>query len=172
MQRLFPALATPDAGGRDVRVTGLAGAAAALFLTETARAQRSPCLVVTASTTDAYRLEEELKFFAGDDLPVLHFPDWETLPYDNFSPHQDLVSQRLETLSRLPHLQQALLVVPVGTLLHRVCPPAFVAAACAFAPVHACRWMRCGARWRKAATSAWTPSTSTASSRCAARCST
>ncbi len=128
LPRLFPALATPDAGGRDVRVAGLAGAAAALFLTETARAQRAPCLVVTASTTDAYRLEEELKFFAGDDLPVLHFPDWETLPYDNFSPHQDLVSQRLETLSRLPHLQQALLVVPVGTLLHRVCPPAFVAA--------------------------------------------
>ncbi len=127
----FPAFAPPEAGGHEVRVGGTAGAAAALFIVETARARSTPSLVVTASTTDAYRIEEELRFFAGnaaDALPVLHFPDWETLPYDNFSPHQDLVSQRLETLSKLPHLGGALLVVPITTLLHRVCPPAFVAA--------------------------------------------
>jgi transcription-repair coupling factor (superfamily II helicase) len=114
--------------GRDVRAGGLAGAAGALYIVEQARSRQSPCLAITASTTAAYRLEEELRFLAGNDFPVLHFPDWEILPYDNFSPHQDLVSQRLETLSRIPQLQRAVLVVPVTTLLHRVCPPSFVAA--------------------------------------------
>ncbi|MFZ5755489.1 MAG: transcription-repair coupling factor [Pseudomonadota bacterium] len=118
--RFFPAAPA-------TRVAGLAGSAAALYIVERAREQKRPCLVITAGTGDAWQLEEELRFF-GRDLPVLHFPDRETLPYDNFSPHQDLVSRRLEALSRLPQLEQAVLVVPVATLLTRLCPPAFVAA--------------------------------------------
>ncbi|MFP5440679.1 MAG: transcription-repair coupling factor [Gammaproteobacteria bacterium] len=121
--------AAPAAGDSARRVPGLAGSAPALYIVEQARALARPCLVVTASTTDAYRLEEELRFFVGrDDIPVLHFPDWETLPYDNFSPHQDLVSRRLEALAKLPQLARAIVVLPVTTLLHRLCPPSFVAA--------------------------------------------
>lgn len=127
LPRLFPATATPIAGGHAIRAGSFSGAAAALFVADMARKSPHPCLVIAASTTDAYRLEDELRFFAGD-IPVLHFPDWETLPWDNFSPHQDLVSQRLETLSKLPRLGSALLVVSITTLLHRMCPPAFVAA--------------------------------------------
>ncbi|MFZ5722744.1 MAG: transcription-repair coupling factor [Pseudomonadota bacterium] len=127
-QSFFPP-AAPAGAESARRIAGLNGSAPALCIVEQARARARPCLVVTAGTTDAYRLEEELRFFVGnDDIPVLHFPDWETLPWDNFSPHQDLVSRRLETLARLPHLQRAILVVPVTTLLHRLCPPSFVAA--------------------------------------------
>ncbi len=130
MTTLFFPTPAALAAGQARRLTGLAGSAAALYLIEQARAQARPCVVITASTTDAYRLEEELRFFSGNDpsLPVLHVPDWETLPYDTFSPHQDLVSRRLDALAKLPGLTHAILVLPVTTLLHRLCPPAFVAA--------------------------------------------
>ncbi|MFP5383227.1 MAG: transcription-repair coupling factor [Gammaproteobacteria bacterium] len=122
----FRDIATPGTGAR-VSTGALPGAARALFIVERALRATTPSLVVTATTAEAWQLEEELRFFAGD-LPVLHFPDWEILPYDSFSPHQDLVSQRLSTLAKLPGLGSAVLVVPVTTLLHRICPPGFVAA--------------------------------------------
>jgi len=49
----------------------------------------------------ADQLQAEIGYFSGDDLPVSHFVEWETLPYDQFSPHQDIISERLETLYRL-----------------------------------------------------------------------
>src|SRR5690606_41479420 len=70
----------------------------------------------------------ELRFFtAGSDLPVLHLPDWETLPYDLFSPHQDIVSERLHSLYRLPQTRRGILVAPITTLLQRLTPPSHVA---------------------------------------------
>jgi transcription-repair coupling factor (superfamily II helicase) len=113
------------AAGERRLVGGLAGCAPALLVASQAR--QAPCMVITAGTAEAWQLEEELRFFAGD-VPVLHFPDWETLPYDTFSPHQDLVSRRIDALSRLPRLERGVLVVPVQTLLHRICPPAFIGA--------------------------------------------
>src|SRR5690606_26606096 len=78
---------------------GLHQAAASLAIVEAARAASQMCLVITESAKAASRLEGELSFFAnGENLPVLHFPDWETLPYDVFSPHQDIISERLFSL--------------------------------------------------------------------------
>ena len=69
----------------------------------------------------------ELKFFTAEQgLAILNFPDWETLPYDIFSPHQDIVSARLQTLANLPHTKQALLIVPLPTLMHRLAPIDFI----------------------------------------------
>jgi len=82
--------------------------------------------VVTTDTAQADRLETELKVFTGD-LPVYAFPDWETLPYDVFSPHPDIVSRRLWTLSRLPQLTEGILVVPVANLLQRLTPRNYIA---------------------------------------------
>lgn len=79
--------------------SGLAGAADALYLAELAR-QAAPLAVVCASAWDANRLAEELRWF-DPGLRVCAFPDWETLPYDTFSPHQDLISERLATLWRI-----------------------------------------------------------------------
>ena len=102
----------------------LAGSALGLAVSQAAQRHPGPVLVIAADTPEATRLEYELRFFTGDDenLPVLQFPDWETLPYDNFSPHQDIVSQRLATLYRLPTLERGLLVVPVNTLMQRLAP--------------------------------------------------
>ena len=59
-------------------------------------------VVITADTSSALALERELPFYLDGELEILAFPDWETLPYDNFSPHQDIISERLSTLHRLP----------------------------------------------------------------------
>ncbi|MDX1348134.1 MAG: transcription-repair coupling factor [Thiomicrorhabdus chilensis] len=79
-------------------------------------------VVVTADTQEANRLMDELRFFTQDQQTLLSFPEWETLPYDQFSPHQDIISERLKTLYQLPDTQKGILVVPVSTLIQRVVP--------------------------------------------------
>ncbi len=81
--------------------------------------------MLTADSQSAERLEQELRFFAPD-LPVLQLPDWETLPYDVFSPHQDIISQRVAALYQLPELRRGVLVVPITTALHRLAPAKFL----------------------------------------------
>ena len=103
----------------------LPGAALSLAIAEAANAARRFTLLLTADSQSAERLEQELRFFAPE-LPVLHFPDWETLPYDLFSPHQDIISQRIAALYRLPELKHGVLVVPITTALHRLAPTRFL----------------------------------------------
>lgn len=106
--------------------TGLEDAACALAIVEAALEHPGLCLVVTSDTRSAEQLTNELAFFSAGQLPILSFPDWETLPYDTFSPHQDIVSERLKTLYQLPALRKGLLVVPVTTLMQRIAPKEFV----------------------------------------------
>ena len=86
--------------------------------------------IVTADATDAQRLIDEMAFFAPELRCVL-FPDWETLPYDTFSPHQDLISERLATLWRISQRDKAtgadVVIVPATTALYRLAPPSFLA---------------------------------------------
>ena len=103
----------------------LPGAALSLAIAEAASSAKRFTLLLTADSQSAERLQEELAFFAPE-LPVLHFPDWETLPYDLFSPHQDIISQRIAALYRLPELQHGVLVVPISTALHRLAPTSFL----------------------------------------------
>ena len=103
----------------------LPGAALSLAIAEAASNAKRFTLLVTADSQSAERLQEELAFFAPE-LPVLHFPDWETLPYDLFSPHQDIVSQRIAALYQLPELSHGVLVVPITTALHRLAPKRFL----------------------------------------------
>jgi len=102
------------------------GAALALALAETGRAHGGLVVAVAPDTHAAHTLEAELGVFAGGDIEVLHFPDWETLPYDLFSPHPDIVSQRIATLYRLPSLRRGVLVVPIATLMQRLAPRSYV----------------------------------------------
>ena len=97
------------------------GSARALLIAEAARSHAGLLVAVTRDTQRAHALEAELKIFAGS-LPVLHFPDWETLPYDVFSPHPEIVSQRIATLYQLPSVKRGVLVVPVATLMQRIAP--------------------------------------------------
>ncbi len=98
--------------------------ALAWALVRLARDHDAPLLAVTRDNQSAHQLEHDLRTLSGGDgaLPVLHFPDWETLPYDRFSPHPDIVSQRLAALHRLPSLHRGVVVVPVQTLMQRLAP--------------------------------------------------
>jgi len=105
------------------------GSADALLIarhTEAARSERRVVAVVTAEPADSARLADELPFFAPG-LRIALFPDWETLPYDTFSPHQDLVSERLATLWRVRNGDVDIVLLPASTALTRLAPPSFMA---------------------------------------------
>jgi transcription-repair coupling factor (superfamily II helicase) len=108
------------------RYTRLAGSADALALARVAQAEK-PLAVICASALDAQRLLDEIRWFSPQ-LRVVLLPDWETLPYDQFSPHQDLVSERLATLYRIQRAEFDVAIVPASTALARMCPPSYLAA--------------------------------------------
>ncbi len=82
--------------------------------------------IITASPLEAQRLAEEIAWFAPD-LRTHLLPDWETLPYDNFSPHQDLISERLATLHAISRGACDVLIAAASTAITRLAPPAFLA---------------------------------------------
>ena len=105
------------------------GSSDALLLAQLATresARKRPTAIVCADASDTRRLMDELAFFAPD-LRCALFPDWETLPYDQFSPHQDLISERLATLWRICQKDVDLVLLPATTALYRLAPPAFLA---------------------------------------------
>lgn len=105
----------------------LPGSAMALTLAHACMQSEGPLIILTPDPQSAHRFERELKLLLPQtDLPIFHFPDWEILPYDNFSPHQDIISERLLVLSSLATLKQGILIVPVATLLHRLSPRAYI----------------------------------------------
>ena len=108
------------------RYTQLAGSADALALARLAQ-EEHPIAVVSATALDAQRLLDEIAWFSPQ-LRVCLLPDWETLPYDQFSPHHDLVSERLATLYRIQRGEFDVAIVPASTALVRLCPPAYIAA--------------------------------------------
>ncbi len=120
----------PRKPGEHNRWGKLYGSSYGLVINAAAHRHPGPLVVITEDTLSAQRLEYELRFFAGEDksLPILSFPDWETLPYDVFSPHQDIISQRLTALYHLPQLKQGILVLPVATLMQRLLPREYLAA--------------------------------------------
>ncbi|MEO8143687.1 MAG: DEAD/DEAH box helicase, partial [Betaproteobacteria bacterium] len=107
------------------RYCGLAGSSDALALSRLAVESR-PLAVLSANALDAGRLLEEIAWLAPQ-LRTCLLPDWETLPYDSFSPHHDLVSERLATLYRIQRGDFDIVVVPAVTALVRLCPPAYLA---------------------------------------------
>lgn len=122
----------PLQAGEQLHWGNLAKAGPAYTIASAARQDSSPLVVITHDSATAIRLEEELDFFLGEDstVHVQQMPDWEILPYDTFSPHQDIISQRLATLYRLPQAGNTILIVPVSTLLHRLCPQSFLLGNC------------------------------------------
>ncbi len=106
------------------------GSADALLLarfTELRKSEGTMSVIVCAEPADTQRLEGELPIFAPE-LRVAVFPDWETLPYDNFSPHQDLISERLATLWRIAQGDVDVVLLPASTAMVRLAPPSFMAA--------------------------------------------
>ena len=104
----------------------LPGDSDALAIAEACTNSGRLAVVITADTAHSEALQQSTAFFAGKQLPVLHFPDRETLPYDSFSPHQDIISERLLSLHQLPQRQQGILIIPVSALMHRLPPPIWI----------------------------------------------
>ncbi|MBX3631092.1 MAG: transcription-repair coupling factor [Nitrosomonas sp.] len=98
----------------------------ALYLAQLGQ-YKKPITVITANATDAQRLMDEIPFFAPE-LSIHLLPDWETLPYDTFSPHHDLVSERLATLYQVMNKSCDLLIAPLTTSLYRILPREYLAA--------------------------------------------
>ena len=119
---------TPDVPrpGTRIRWTSLHGSARGLAIASLAQQAGAPVLVVTADSPTAHRFEVELGFYLDQRTELLRFPDWETLPYDLFSPHQDIVSERMQTAARLPSLTSGVIVTTVTTVMGRIAPRGFV----------------------------------------------
>ncbi|MGB5397329.1 MAG: DEAD/DEAH box helicase, partial [Gammaproteobacteria bacterium] len=107
----------------------LYGSALALAIVEQAqRYAAGPVAVIVEDIAHADRLESEIRFYSDEQATIYHLPDWETLPYDVFSPHQDIISERLKTLHRLQHTAAGdIILIPVNTLLQRLCPRSYIA---------------------------------------------
>ncbi len=118
----------PAGPGDHKRWDGLYGCARALAISQAVRAHPGLVLLVVTDSAAAEQLGLELAFFLDHDpeFPVAQFPDWETLPYDVFSPHPFIISQRMETLYRLPSMNRGVIVVSVSTLMTRLAPRQYV----------------------------------------------
>ncbi|MEX2495670.1 MAG: transcription-repair coupling factor [Woeseia sp.] len=124
-----PSLLFPVSSSRQVSNIGSAiGASNAVAAVDLARNVHRPLLVLATDPRHADQLEAEIRFFSGDTLPVRHFVEWETLPYDSFSPHQDIVSERLSVMASLPHSDRGIVIASAPSLLQRLPPADYVAA--------------------------------------------
>ena len=120
--------ASPTKPGSPTRWGRLIGASVALASAELASAIDRPVLMLAEDPRHADQLEAEIRFFAGEELPVEHFVEWETLPWDSFSPHQDIVSQRLRVLAELPTIRRGVIIAAASILQQRLPPVDYVAA--------------------------------------------
>ncbi|MFA0924683.1 transcription-repair coupling factor [Xanthomonas fragariae] len=102
--------------------------ALAWSIARTAEAHAGPLLVIARDNHSAHQIEVDLHaLLSGQSaLPVVPFPDWETLPYDQFSPHPEIISQRLAALHRLPSLSRGVVIVPVQTLMQQLAPLSYI----------------------------------------------
>jgi transcription-repair coupling factor (superfamily II helicase) len=116
-----PSPATPH-----LRWHQLYGSAAALALAECMRAAQRLYVLIADGARELERLSAELRFFGSDAPTLLRLPDWEVLPYDLFSPHPDIISERLQTLFDLPQVRQGCLIVSADTLAQRLPPRNYV----------------------------------------------
>ena len=136
MNRDLISLPPPARTGERPTVARPHGAADALMFARMAEERRArgggvagsagPLTIICADSQDPERLKEEILYFAPE-LKAHVLPDWETLPYDSLSPHQDLVSERLETLHLILRGEADVVLVPAATSLYRLGPPAFIA---------------------------------------------
>ncbi len=114
----------PVKPGEQRQLGELTGAACATEVAEIIERHKGPVVLITPDMQNALRLHDEISQFT-DNL-VMNLADWETLPYDSFSPHQEIISSRLSTLYQLPSMQRGVLIVSVNTLMQRVCPHSYL----------------------------------------------
>lgn len=112
--------------------SGLRGSATGLAITEIAAAVDHLLIIISADTQSAQLMFDELVFYSSDELrqQIYVFPGWETLPYDQFSPHPDIISQRLALLYKLQHMEKGIVIVPANAMMQRLCPVDYINGRC------------------------------------------
>ena len=116
----------PAPGKRNASWVRLFGAAKSIAIAEWLASGDRFGMLVVSDLVKVQQYVDEIAFF-NPELDILQFPDWETLPYDRFSPYQDIISDRLSSLARLPRLNHGLLVVSAAALAHKVVPKTWLA---------------------------------------------
>ncbi|TCV98266.1 transcription-repair coupling factor [Biostraticola tofi] len=116
--------ALPTRPGEQRILGQLTGASSAVECAAIVDRYDGPVMLIAQDMQSALRLYDEIRQFTRH--PVLTLPDWETLPYDSFSPHQEIISDRLSTLYLLPSLERGVIILPINTLMQRVCPHSFL----------------------------------------------
>ncbi|WP_413730695.1 transcription-repair coupling factor [Sodalis sp. RH22] len=114
----------PTKPGEQRLLGQLTGAACAVECAAIVDRYPGPVMLVAPDMQNALRLHDEIRQFTRH--PVITLPDWETLPYDNFSPHQEIISDRLSTLYQLPAMDRGVIILPINTLMQRICPHSFL----------------------------------------------
>lgn len=114
--------------GERFTIGSLHGASLSLAIDAIMQASHTFLLVITPDALQSNRLARELEFFGAEKWPVYTFPDWEILPYDHFSPHPDIISERMATLYQLPRLSKGILFASISTLMHRLVPQDYLEA--------------------------------------------
>lgn len=114
----------PMKAGERTTLGQLIGTAKAVECAEIIDRHQGSVLLVASDMQNAQRLQDEIVQFTHQ--PVATLADWETLPFDSFSPHQDIISSRLSTLYHLPTQQRGALILSLNTLMQRVCPHNFL----------------------------------------------
>jgi transcription-repair coupling factor (superfamily II helicase) len=104
----------------------LYGSARSLALAEAVESDARPYLVIARDARELDQLRSELAFFLGGSRQIHVLPDWEVLPYDLFSPHPDIISERLAALAELPRLKSSILLAAADTLGQRIAPRGYV----------------------------------------------
>ena len=110
--------------------TGLYGNADAYEIVQLASTNpKKITLIVTKDSISEERIFNALCYLAPKNLKksVMRFPAWETLPYDSFSPHQDIISERLSSLHKLVSKSSGTLVISAHTLMQRIAPVEYLA---------------------------------------------
>ncbi len=120
----------PKANYESIYWTDAHGVATSLGLVEAARHAPGPLLLICSDSESVERYQRELQYFCStdEDIPVMGLPDWETLPYDSFSPHQDIISDRLQTLFNLLALERGIVVLSIVSLMHLLPPRRYIEA--------------------------------------------
>ncbi|MEH0741358.1 transcription-repair coupling factor [Vibrio cholerae] len=119
-------LASAQGAGDKKRIGNLKGASLPLAIAELANQHSGHTLLAVPDPQTALRLLQEIEQFTRESVAL--FPDWETLPYDSFSPHQEIISDRIAHLYQMPTLNAGITIVPVNTLLQRQSPREFLLA--------------------------------------------
>lgn len=114
----------PVKAGDQRQLGELTGSACATEVAEITERHNGPVVLIAPDMQNALRLHDEISQFT--ESMVMNLADWETLPYDSFSPHQEIISSRLSTLYQLPTMQRGVLILPVNTLMQRVCPHSYL----------------------------------------------